>query len=277
MKRKLSKFRKSQLCVFTYRLIIFIAAIVLYILFLQGNSFAISQFEVLKGFNFFNFVDNFSVFHILWLLWIFDMCIQIFPLKEKFRNFIKLSKGAQKLHKNHYTPSQKEVNKEVLKEQIKKANKKALLILIIWCSVAFVACVVVVVIRNTFNIQHEMNCLLLILTLFASVFDTVCTLFWCPFRMIQGNRCCLTCRIYNWDHMMMFTPVLTVPSFYTLSLFALGIITMIVWEIKYKLHPERFFEITNESLRCKNCTDKRCQRLGGLLNLKKKEKTNGYN
>lgn len=269
MKRKLSKFRKSQLCVFTFRLIIFFSTIALYILFLQGNEFAIKQFEVLKGFNFFK---DFSVFHILWVIWVFDMCIQIFPLKEKFRNFIHLSKGAQKLHKNHYIPSNNVVDENNLKVQIKKANKKALLILIIWCSVAFIACTAVVIIRNVFNIQHEMNSLLLIMTLFASVFDTVCTLFWCPFRMIQRNRCCLTCRIYNWDHMMMFTPVLTVPSFYTLSLFFLGIITMVIWEIKYKLHPERFFEYTNESLKCKNCTDKRCQHLGGLLNLKKGNK-----
>lgn len=267
MKKKLSKFRKSQLIVFTFRIILFIATIILFILSLLGNDFAVKQFEILKGFNFFK---QFSVFHILWILWLFDMCIQIFPIPEKFRNFIKLSKGAQKLHKNHYVPTEKEVSNETLKEQIKKANKKALLILIIWCSVAFVACCIVILVRNLFNIHHEVNCVLLILTMFASVFDTVCTLFWCPFRMIQRNRCCLTCRIYNWDHMMMFTPVLTVPSFFTWSLLGLGILTMIIWEVKYKLHPERFFEITNESLKCKNCTDKRCQHLGGIINLKKR-------
>ena len=261
-KVKLSKFRKSQLIVFIYRILLFIATSILFYLAIKENQFAVKQFEVLEGFNFFK---QLSLFHILWILWVFDMCIQLFPLSERFRNFIKLSKGAQKLHKNHYTPTKKEVNQDVLKEQIKKANRKALLILFLWCGIAFLAATTVIILKLITEYDFYINALMLLLTLGAGICDTICTLFWCPFRFIQKNRCCLTCRIYNWDHMMMFTPVVTVPSFYTWSLLGLGIITMIVWEIKYKLHPERFFEYTNESLRCKNCTDKRCKQFGQII------------
>jgi gas vesicle protein len=39
----------------------------------------------------------------------------------------------------------------------------------------------------------------------------------------------------------------------------MSLVVLIHWEINYKLHPERFSERTNESLRCKNCTEKLCR------------------
>lgn len=40
------------------------------------------------------------------------------------------------------------------------------------------------------------------------VCDLICVLIWCPFRLIMKNRCCTTCRIFNWDHLMMFSPLI---------------------------------------------------------------------
>jgi hypothetical protein len=58
---------------------------------------------------------------------------------------------------------------------------------------------------------------------------------------------------------MLCTPFLFIPHVYTYTLLGLALIILARWEIAYKLHPERFSERTNESLRCKNCTEKLCK------------------
>ncbi|MBQ8537093.1 MAG: hypothetical protein IJ461_06810, partial [Clostridia bacterium] len=64
------------------------------------------------------------------------------------------------------------------------------------------------------------------------------------------NRCCTTCRIFNWDHLMMFSPLVFIHSFYAQSLFLLALAVFFVWEGCILLYPERFWEQTNEALRC---------------------------
>jgi len=90
------------------------------------------------------------------------------------------------------------------------------------------------------------------------VCDLICVLVWCPFRLIMKNKCCTTCRIFNWDHFMMFSPLVFVGGFFALSLFVLSLFAWLVWEISIMLYPERFCEATNASLKCSECTDKLC-------------------
>ena len=97
-------------------------------------------------------------------------------------------------------------------------------------------------------------------------------LFWCPFRVfLMKNRCCATCRIFNWDHVMMFSPLLVIKGFFTWSLFFTSLVLLIRWEITIIKHPERFWEGSNAILRCTNCQDKIC-RLKGLKFLDRIEK-----
>lgn len=72
------------------------------------------------------------------------------------------------------------------------------------------------------------------------------------------NKCCSTCRMYNWDYAMMFTPLFFIRKPYSWSLLALSVALLIRWEITFYLHPERFSEKTNDYLQCKNCTEKLC-------------------
>jgi len=90
------------------------------------------------------------------------------------------------------------------------------------------------------------------------VCDLICVLIWCPFRLIMKTRCCTTCRIFNWDHLMMFTPMLFVKSFFAASLLAMAIAVWAVWELCVAIYPERFWEGSNDALKCANCTDKLC-------------------
>ena len=58
---------------------------------------------------------------------------------------------------------------------------------------------------------------------------------------------------------MMFTPMLFIRNFFTWSLFFTSIVVMLRWEITLLKHPERFWEGSNEILKCANCKDKICK------------------
>lgn len=101
--------------------------------------------------------------------------------------------------------------------------------------------------------------ILLLISLAYSVCDMVCILFFCPFQTwFMKNKCCTTCRIYNWDYPMMFTPLVFIPGLYTWSMLALALALLARWEITYRRHPERFYEAANQSLHCANCREKLC-------------------
>jgi len=101
--------------------------------------------------------------------------------------------------------------------------------------------------------------IMLLVSLAYSVCDMICILFFCPFQSwFMKNKCCGSCRIYNWDYAMMFTPLVFVPSVYTWSLLGLSLLLLARWEITYRLYPERFYEATNKSLECANCKEKLC-------------------
>ena len=111
--------------------------------------------------------------------------------------------------------------------------------------------------------------ILVLVSLFYSVSDMICILFFCPFQTwFMKNKCCGTCRIYNWDYAMMFTPLVFVPHPLARALFALGMGLLILWELVILIHPERFDVATNAALRCVNCPEKLChhkRQLRGFL------------
>ena len=113
--------------------------------------------------------------------------------------------------------------------------------------------------------------ILILIALAYSVCDMICILFFCPFQTwFLKNKCCGTCRIYNWDFAMMFTPLVLVPHPFTWSLFGLGLALVIHWEVTHYRHPERFYEETNCALSCANCEERLCAHKKQLHQLHKK-------
>lgn len=101
--------------------------------------------------------------------------------------------------------------------------------------------------------------MVLIVTLLYAVFDLVFILFYCPFQaLFWRNRCCVECRIYNWDYFMMCSPMLLFPNAYSISLVLLSVAVLLHWEIALRNKPHYFTRATNENLRCELCTDKLC-------------------
>lgn len=231
----MSRIRKVYFTKLIARITIFIASILLYF-------FANDQFEIVEGWNFFK---KFSIFHVLWGVWVFDMITQLFPVKD-------IALGSQKFFKEKFRPAiDKILDKKKLKEYIVNTNKAAGKVMALWATlIAFLGAL------KHFKVIENKHLFLISIAFY--VCDLICVLIWCPFRLMLGNKCCTTCRIFNWDHMMMFTPMLFVGSFFSVSLIVLSLIDLVIWELMVYLHPERFWENSNMALKCSECTDKLC-------------------
>ena len=206
-------------------------------------AFAYPQlFTVIDGNNFFN---TLSPLHLLWVIWVIDMFLQIVPIKNK------VALGSQKLFANRFQPIREKVNSVALKEYVLTTTNAAYKVFILWG-------VLITVIAIFFYCGVLNKVGLFIISVFFYVCDLICVLIWCPFRLIMKNKCCTTCRIFNWDHLMMFSPLVFIGGFYAVSLFAMAFAAWLIWELCVMLYPERFWEMTNRSLKCSECTDKLC-------------------
>ncbi len=221
------------------RIIIFIACLCL--------CFKPDFYNIIEGMNFFK---QFHILHILWFIWMIDIILQIIPLKNK------VALGSQKLFANRFKGIREKINYKALKSYIKFTTAGAYKVMIIW--VLLIAIIGILYYNNIIN-----EIWIFMISVFFYVCDLICVLIWCPFRLIMKNKCCTTCRIFNWDHLMMFSPLIFIGGFFSLSLVIMSILAWLVWELCVFIYPERFSEMTNESLRCSNCTDKLCTQYCG--------------
>ena len=231
----ISKIRRAYFIRLAVRILIFIACLLTAILCPE-------RYSILYGWNFFRVL---SPFHLLWLLWILDMLWQLIPVKKN------IPLGSQKLFQFRFKPIAEAINYKALRKHIIDTTKAAYKVMILWIVLTAVLSVL-----RYMNILNDIV-LFMISTAFY-VCDLICVLIWCPFRLIMKNRCCTTCRIFNWDHLMMFTPMLMINGFFSRSLLVMAAGVWLLWELCVMMYPERFWEHSNESLRCANCTDKLC-------------------
>lgn len=190
--------------------------------------------------------------HVLWLGFMLMMIGHIIPIKN-------LSMAVRKAEKKEYVEQENYSELELLK-YVQDQNAKAWKVMLIWLS--FNAIFGLLYLFNVIDITD-----LLMLTVFYFLCDYICILIFCPFQTgIMKNRCCVNCRIYDWGHFMMFTPMLFIQNFYSWSLFFTSCVVLIKWEITYAKHPERFYSGANKNLQCANCKDKICQIKNTLQN-----------
>ena len=192
-----------------------------------------------------NFFDGFSMLHILWGIWMVDMILQLIPVKAH------ISIGSQKVFASLFRPIKDKISSEKLKQYIKETTASAYKVMVIWLPVT-----VAISVLHIFGVID--TGMMVLISIFFYVCDLICVLVWCPFRLIMKNKCCTTCRIFNWDHLMMFLPMVTVNSIYSWTLVIFAIVIWLIWEICVLSYPERFWENSNMALRCSECTDKLC-------------------
>ena len=232
---KMSATRRQYFIMFGIRIVFFVVCAWLFF-------FRPEEFDIIKPGGFFK---RFSILHVLWLIWIVDMLLQLLPV----RHIVPL--GSQKHMSICFKEIKDKINYKSLKEYVSSTTRAAYRVLILWVLLLSV----IGALYFTGVIDHKW---LFMISAAFYVCDLVCVLIWCPFRLIVGTRCCTTCRIYNWDHMMMFTPMMFIISGYCSSLLLLALAIFAVWEACVMIYPERFWEKSNAALKCSECTDKLC-------------------
>ena len=222
---------------FAYRSVLLGAMLVLYILnkaFHTGSLFGGAE-------------NNKGLLWFVWVQFVVGMILRFFPSKME-------SMGCQKQFARNYRP--KDGNPVPEKTPMWK----------LWIIIAFW-----VALNGTLGGLYLLGVydagILVLVSLAYAVCDMICILWFCPFHTwVLKNKCCTTCRIYNWDYAMMFTPLIFIPDIFTCSLIGLSVLLLIRWEVTAAKHPERFAENSNACLDCKNCPEKLCHHKKQLQN-----------
>ena len=227
-KKKISIISSNHYIRLAYRTVIFVLLLIFYI-----------RFRIFSEPTIVELVEKIpAVLFVIWLVFVIEMVLRFFPSKFE-------SPGCQKQFARNYIKSGST-------DVSISDNNATVLVALIW-----------IVFNGVFGALHMTGILddgiMLLLCSAYSICDVICILFFCPFQTwFLKNKCCCTCRIYNWDYAMMFTPLFFVRKAYTWSLLALSVALLVRWEITFYLHPERFSEKTNDYLKCANCTEKLC-------------------
>lgn len=171
----------------------------------------------------------------------------------KFWARAKLSIGSRKHLRSFYIPSETFPAAEEIVLWKQRENQAAWKVLIVWLGGNSIPALLY---WGKLWGTPEM----ILLSLFYYVWDLVCVLFYCPVQvLLMKNRCCVTCRIFNWDAMMICTPLLVIPGFFSWSLIAVALGLLVGWEYSYWKYPERFFEASNANLQCRGCQERLCR------------------
>jgi hypothetical protein len=219
----------------TFRLIVF--GIMLYVY--------LTRYEVLEGFLTQPFYARFTPLHVVWLLFMGVMVAHLVPNN-------RLTMAWRKARESAFEPVEGYDRLELL-DFVQDQNIKAWNVMLIW-----------LIFNAIWGILYLVDVLragdLLMLTVFYFLSDYLCILLFCPFQTaIMHNKCCINCRIYDWGHFMMFTPMLFIKNFFSWSLFFTSAVVLIHWERAYAKHPERFWEGSNRTLQCAHCKEQTCQ------------------
>ena len=243
-KRKMTSIVILHYVKLVFRTALFIPALIVYIY----NKVTDAP-ETFGGFE-----QNNVLLGFIWIVFILEMLFRFFPSRFE-------SMGCQKQFAKNYVVA------DSSRENQKLGSFKT----------TFIAAVSWLILNGIIGVLYLTGVfdsgIMLLIALFYSVCDTVCILFFCPFQtLIMKNKCCGTCRIYNWDYAMMFTPLIFVRNIYAQTLLGAALILLVRWEITVHKHPERFMEESNKSLSCAMCREKLCHHKTQLRHYLKKYK-----
>ena len=182
-----------------------------------------------------------SPLSVVWLLLMLSMLLRLLPSRVE-------TIGCLKVFARRYRPS----GRAPALEEIRQANRGALRVLAVWAAAN--AGIFLLYGRHLVGKRF-----LVCLAAFYGVCDLICVLVFCPFRAwMMHNRCCTTCRIYDWDYLMLCTPLLPVGGWMAVSACAASALLFFRWELTWRRHPERFLESSNQALRCADCREYLC-------------------
>ena len=194
VRRKISKIVGMHYVKLIFRSLLFITATIVYIYNrLHETGYLFSGFE-----------NNDFLLGTIWVFFAAGMILRFFPARLE-------SMGCQKQFARNYKPALAENTKVKVQSGFRTA------------AVAGAWFLLNGLIGGLYLAGIIDAGILLLVSLAYAVCDMICILFFCPFQTwFMKNRCCTTCRIYNWDFAMMFTPLIFVKNiFIFLKLFLL--------------------------------------------------------
>jgi len=179
---------------------------------------------------------------VAWLALMASMLLRLFPSRWE-------SIGSQKLFQGRFRPT----GKPLPKEEAREADRGAWKVLLLWAAV-----------NALFLLGQARGWIgrrfLVCLAGFYGVCDIVCILFYCPFQMwLMHNRCCTVCRIFDWDYLMICTPLLRMGGPLCVSACVLAAVIFLRWEFLCHWRAERFFQTANQALQCRECQEHLCR------------------
>lgn len=234
MKKKLSKISTLHYVKLILRSLLFICVLICYIL---------NKIDLLADFA--------PLMITVWIFFFVGMLLRFFPSKLE-------SMGCQKQFARNFEAYDDD------RKPINQSWKVTALVAVVWITLN-------AVIGGLYFSHLIDKGILILIAIGYSICDIICILFFCPFQTwFMKNRCCTTCRIYNWDYAMMFTPFVFIPSIFTYSLLGCAVALLVRWEVTYKRHPERFSTETNRCLDCSRCEEKLCSHKTQLQGFLKK-------
>ena len=241
--KKLTLVSLNHYCKLALRGGLFVAAIFLYITQWHGNPNA----------PFFHETESLFLM-VVWAMGMAEIISRFFPSKLE-------SMGCQKVFAKNYKPLKPDITDVKL-----DTWKSTLAVAVAWFAL-----------NGLFGWLYLSGIVdtgfMYLLCLFYSVCDMICILFFCPFQSwFMKNRCCTTCRIYNWDFPMMWTPMIFVGGWYGLTLLGAALVLLARWEYVVRKYPERFSVAANACLKCQNCPEKLCHHKKQLIGLWKRIK-----
>ena len=193
----------------------------------------------------FSHVGMFSPAGLLWVCVLVSMLAQLSPWSH-------LTAGCMKQFPNRFDPAP-DYDPAALQQATRQLDWGALKVLALWLAITFV-------LGAGYHLQILDIPDLVLLCALCYVCDLICVLFFCPFQFfLMHNRCCVNCRIFAWGAWMMAAPLMLVPHFYAQSLSLVGAVVFVVWEVRYRRHPERFWWGSNRALQCAQCPEKLCR------------------
>jgi hypothetical protein len=218
------------------RIALFVAAVLFHVS--DKNSLIISGGLTFNG--------GIKPVHFIWFILAVEMIQKFFPNQPA-------SMGCRKQFEISYRPGRGEPSQAEIASRIRSENAAAKEVVALWLGGN-----AVVGLLYWEKVLGESD--LVLLCLFYSVCDLVCVLFYCPFQsLVMKNRCCVTCRIFNWDSLMRVTPLIFIPCPFSWSLLLIAVSSFACWEITYHRFPRRFIEESNASLQCAYCEEKLCR------------------
>lgn len=219
---------------FIFRSLVLLAALLM----------ALFDYQLLTDLVYYN-LAGVTAYHVLWGILMVGMIQVVFPV---FNNYVSCGKLFAKHFRAPKVKASLTQSAKAFAANAKGAIRSAVFWILLLGGIGFL---------YSKGIVDRVGLILIAVFFYWS--DQFCINVWCPFRAwLIGNKCCNTCRIYNWGHFMIVSPLIFIPSFWSWSLVAMSLIILIQWEWQHFRHPERFTEQTNELLKCSSCLKAEC-------------------